>query len=129
MKVCNRCKEPKPITDFGVNNFYATRGAKDGRSIWCRLCLNASVAARREDERARKALEPKLITAPKKKPTPTQRVYGAVNNGYRTREAIRRATGLGRDTVCDVLAQLAFDAELIKVVKVGERKEFHLVAA
>lgn len=38
MKTCRRCLEPKPESEFGINRYYQTRGARDGRSIYCRGC-------------------------------------------------------------------------------------------
>lgn len=46
MKTCNKCNEPKPLTDF----FKATKAA-DGRYSICKSCKKAMIASWREAHR------------------------------------------------------------------------------
>lgn len=41
-KRCARCGDTKPLTEFGN-----LRASKDGKSVYCRACINADAAARR----------------------------------------------------------------------------------
>lgn len=48
MRTCARCLKPKPLSEFGVNRYYLTHGAKDGRAISCKQCNREHAAALRE---------------------------------------------------------------------------------
>lgn len=41
MKLCNKCKESKPVSEFGKS-----RSAKDGLYYWCKSCNKANKAQR-----------------------------------------------------------------------------------
>lgn len=43
MKQCAKCLELLPLSEFGTNAYYLTRGAHDGRSIYCKGCVREKV--------------------------------------------------------------------------------------
>lgn len=51
MRTCRRCLKPKPDSEFGVNRYYETRGARDGRSIYCRKCNRKHTVGQRAQSR------------------------------------------------------------------------------
>jgi hypothetical protein len=51
-------------------------------------------------------------------------VYDAVNNGCRTREAIRRETKLDYDQIGEALCELLWECKAIRI----QEREFHLAA-
>lgn len=42
MRICRRCLEPKPESEFGVNRFF-----KDGKAIYCKQCNKLHTARMR----------------------------------------------------------------------------------
>lgn len=42
-KQCAQCGFILPLDQFGVNAYYLTRGARDGRSIYCKGCVRDKV--------------------------------------------------------------------------------------
>jgi hypothetical protein len=56
--------------------------------------------------------------------TAFSQVYDAVNNGCRTREAIRRETKLDYDLIGDALTELIWECKAIRI----QEREFHLAA-
>lgn len=129
-KTCNRCKDPKLLSEFGVNKFFLKHGAKDGRSIYCRSCCNANMTQHRarlktiKEERA-KAHRPDrkpMIVAPRL--TPQEKVLDAIAKGYCKFEDIEEFTNLHEDLIADTLAILAFDEQRVRVIR--STREFHL---
>ena len=55
MKACSRCKEPKALTEFHLND-----GTKDGRHPWCKSC---QVARAREIRQAKASERTRMIGA------------------------------------------------------------------
>lgn len=128
LKKCSRCHREKPITEFGYAKYYLTVGAKDGLNVQCKRCRRLDMNQRRIAEKQRKEFERKPMTkAPRE--TPSEKVLRAIASGYRTREAIKSITKLNEDDVADLLAELAFDARVIRIKRLGEAREFHLRAA
>lgn len=75
---------------------------------------------KREQELARVVVGPSDLS-------PAEQILAAIERGTRTREGIELETELHEDLISDVLAGLAFDQQAIRIVKVGEQREFHLV--
>ena len=61
-KVCTRCGVKKPLISFAPN-----RRATDGRSSWCRACINAVAAERRHRKNAG-AISPAQTATPQVEP-------------------------------------------------------------
>lgn len=57
---CTRCKEDKPVDEFGNARKYEKRS---GKSIWCKACTKAYMA----DHKAKKAAAAEAAAAPKPK--------------------------------------------------------------
>lgn len=128
-KVCKKCKQEKSINDFGVNRFYLKMGAKDGRSIYCKFCNWRTTRHRRaEPPPPTRKIVPVVVIEPPPKPSDCDRVREAVGAGHHTRAAIARYTKLSESQVGDALALLTFDYSSIRIVRVGEEREFHLAA-
>ena len=125
-KVCKRCNDPKPLSQYGVNGYYLTWGACDGRQPVCKDCINSAMAKRRETYRARKALLLKPAPKPKEKAkvNPVVEVMKAIHAGYRTRDRIRFYTALDEDSISDALATLAFDDESVVIDRSGAEPRF-----
>lgn len=54
MKQCAKCLVPRPLTEFGFNARYLTRGVRDGLSIYCKGCCRAGEKASKARKRAMK---------------------------------------------------------------------------
>lgn len=50
-KQCAQCGFILPLDQFGVNAYYLARGARDGRSIYCKGCVRNKVYAGRSRKR------------------------------------------------------------------------------
>lgn len=132
MKICNRCKDPKPLSEFGKNKYFLNHGAKDGKSIYCKACCNSRMNQHRTQlkeikEARERALEPErkpMVVAPRV--TAGEKVLDAIAKGHRKFEDIRDFTNLHEDLVADTLAILAFDDKRVRVIR--SSREFHLAA-
>jgi hypothetical protein len=127
MKLCLHCKLPG---EFGI-----CRARKDGLNAYCKGCIRDKVYASRKLKNEMK-LNRKLMRSPppvvERKPevmSPTigaaiKRVTAALVIGYHTREAIKAATKLPMDHVCDALAILSSNSE-IKFKRVDGEARFY----
>lgn len=121
IKVCFKCKQEKPIKEFGYNAYYATRGACDSRSVYCKACRRDDMNQRRATGNRKPTLLAQVYTS-----DVAMTVLEAVANGHRTREQIEAATRLEQDRIGNVLAELTFNQSAIKIVRVGKDREFRL---
>lgn len=60
--------------------------------------------------------------------TPVAAVKNAIAKGCKTRNEIKAATRLPWDDLGVVLADLTFEFQELRIVRVGEKREFHLAA-
>ena len=104
-KRCRRCSKPKSIDEFGLNKLYATKGLRDGRNIYCKVCCSAWMNNRRAKDKAAKPPKPKPMVVAKPRPA-VGKILTAISEGYRTRELIEQKTKLHEDTISNVLAVL-----------------------
>lgn len=132
IKTCHRCKEPKPLSEFGKNKYYLRVGAKDGRAIYCKLCNWKATRFQRGGNQQlppsrldRKRME---IAARPHVKTDAEKILDAIAAGHRTVEQIAAHTRLKADHVGNRLADLAFTQSLVRIIRVGDEREFHLAA-
>lgn len=110
MKTCGRCLKKLPIAAFGFS-----RNHQGGRNPYCKACIVEKVRMQRAESDTTITEDPL---------TPVERVKKAFAHGCRTREEIKLFTNLDWDVLCGVLANLAFDQQAIRVVRVGEGRAF-----
>lgn len=130
-KVCRKCKESKPPDQFGRNTWFLVHGVQDGLNTICKECVRSSAAAKRATlpkkgrlPRRPRVGQPQIETVEVNRP----KVLGAILSGHKSREAIEEHTGLSMDEVVDALADLAFETRELRIIRKGERREFHLAA-
>ena len=126
LKHCPICNLDLAISEFGT-----CRARKDGKNLYCRVCINRKVAASRiafkeykanrknRLERQRELLE--SITESESVPViafmklaPVERVREAIRKGAKTQSEIARDTRLGKDEICDAIANLLLWTKEIK---------------
>jgi hypothetical protein len=110
MKICKDINCKRIGQKLGLSEFPRDRRADDQRYVYCKECcrrrsreLRAQKGAR-EYRRRELGIERKLMVL-----SPSMafsQVYDAVNNGCRTREAIRRETKLDYDSIGEALLEL-----------------------
>lgn len=118
MKICKRCNQEKPFSEFGRNSVNLTRGACDGLNIRCKKCVNEMSDEHRASKRAMKAARAYIRRKGDEKArpiwmtelTPHEAVMMAVRRGLKTQEEIRKATRLSAYQVSEQLA-LLWDAD------------------
>lgn len=130
MKACgdNQCPrkgEPLPLSDF-----YVDRRRKGGKGLYCKLCSRRHVKAylqrKREQKAAQKAALEAGVAIQRKENVlaPIERVKNSVYRGMKTREEIHADTQLNIDDVCDLLAELTFDVQTIRIQRVEGQAYF-----
>lgn len=84
MKICDHCKESKPVEEF-----WKCKSRPDGLQLRCKKCHNALIKKRRD----KLVLEGKIIPAKRYSKEETERAIKMYNDGYPLRE-IERQMGL-----------------------------------
>lgn len=56
------------------------------------------------------------------------KVKNAVRDGCMTRDEIRARTRLQWDNLCEALAELTFQQGVLRIVREGSKRKFHLAA-
>lgn len=127
MKECKDIYCSRAGRKLSPSEFPRDRRADDGRYVYCLECsrrrsreLRAKRGAR-EYRRVELGIERKPMVL---SGIAFSKVYDAVNNGCRTREAIRRETKLDWDSIGEALTELIFDCKAIRI----QDREFHLAA-
>lgn len=122
-KRCAGCKDEKPLSVFGRNAANDNRGARDGKNISCKVCVNVKVAEGRQRIREYKAVQskaklprrkrqidanfsPRQIARMLRKLSPADRVREAIRCGARTQKEILQVVKLPKDEVTDCIADL-----------------------
>ncbi len=120
-KVCPICSALLPLSEFGI-----CRARKDGRNLYCKVCIRRKVTDSRKalrEYKSRKRYVEVLATVPAtsesdltspvqyasrvvNKLSPVERVREAIRHGARTQKEIAQATKLGKDEIGDGLANL-----------------------
>jgi hypothetical protein len=129
LRQCYRCQEFLPQARFGVR-----RASKDGLNTYCKNCIHNKIKEGRLRDRERRANIKALLDS---KPltecvTPKQRAAGLIKEALRaaagplTQEELRRGTHLGRETLCDALAELILWQREVRSLVVGERRVYLL---
>jgi hypothetical protein len=121
VKHCPICSNDLPISEFGI-----CRARKDGRNLYCKSCIRLKVTQSRRALKEYKSARKKYISQqvdiaellsdssgaaqyPSKamsKLSPVERVRDAIRRGSRTQREIAQETKLGKDEICDALANL-----------------------
>jgi hypothetical protein len=121
VKHCPICSNDLPISEFGI-----CRARKDGRNLYCKSCIRQKVTQSRRALKEYKTARKKYISQqvdiaellsdssgaaqyPSKamsKLSPVERVRDAIRRGSRTQREIAQETKLGKDEICDALANL-----------------------
>lgn len=126
-KQCAHCDHPKLLAEFGYNAINLNQGARDGLNIYCKACCRLKTKdGRRVPLKSKR--RPLKWLAPQFTDESQAQVLTAIRNRLHSREAIQRYTKLTMDEVGDVLAFLAFEKRKLRIVKVGNQREFHLAA-
>jgi hypothetical protein len=129
LRKCYRCQEFLPQERFGVR-----RASKDGLNTYCKNCIHNKIKEGRVRDRERRANIKALLDS---KPltecvTPKQRAVGLIKEALRaaagplTQEQLRRGTHLGRETLCDALADLILWQREVRSMVVGDRRVYLL---
>lgn len=136
-KHCPVCAKDLPIDRFGI-----CRARRDGRNLYCKLCISAKVTAQRralkEYKAIRKQYRPKEMeyyeegfsTKPQVRPlsklSPVERVKEAIQNGARTQTAIAYQTKLDKDSIGDAIANLLLWTKEIRTQIVGDARMYFI---
>jgi hypothetical protein len=144
-KVCPICCQTLPISDFGL-----CRARKDGRNLYCKVCIRKKVTesrrALKEYKSARKkyvsdaALEAadmvldvssaisQSVTYSRfiSRLSPAERVREAIRKGSRTQKEIAQETKLGKDEIGDALANLLLWTREIRTEVVDNTRLYFL---
>lgn len=135
MKLCPICNVSQPLDDFGVH-----KSRPDGRNLYCKACIRQKSNAQRTHIRTlNRARREFLAELPERKPdvfskplppilwSGSDKVSHAIKQGCKTRDEIKRATGLSMDEICDLLADL-WDEGAIVSRPVGEERVWRATA-
>jgi hypothetical protein len=140
-KHCPICSLDLPITDFGV-----CRSRKDGRNLYCKSCIRNKVTQSRRALKAYKTARKKYLTqieipdlTETSQPTaarysakaicklsPVERVRESIRKGCRTQKEIAQDTKLGKDEICDALANLVLWTKEIRTRVRGNTRLYFL---
>jgi hypothetical protein len=139
-KVCPICSELLPVSEFGV-----CRARKDGRNLYCKVCIRRKVTDSRKalrEYKSRKRDAQVVVTATANsdselngiqytarfvsKLTPVERVKEAIRQGSRTQKEIAQATKLGKDEIGDALANLLLWSREIKTEVVDNTRFYRI---
>jgi hypothetical protein len=123
-KRCLRCKQRKSIDCFGI-----CRSRDDGRNGYCKPCVLVMVHAHRERKREMKRLVELTLAQrpPERKPLrvsvpPEMKVQNAIREGFTTRDEIKQRTGLKWDQLGDILLNLTYESNTLRIVRSREGK-------
>lgn len=138
MKLCMDTNCKRKGIELDLNEFHVNRARPDGHNPYCKPCtlrkrseLYARKRVGREAQRVahKAALELKRKQMVKAKPSPVEIVKGAIERGSRTRNTIRSSTQLPWDAITESLVELVFDAQTVRIERVGELAYFVPIAA
>lgn len=130
MKICKDTNCKRLGQKLSLSEFPRDPRAADGRYAYCKECCRRRSRAIRAAKGARKRTFKRSLVIERKpmvlslNPMAFSQVYEAVNNGCRTREAIRRETKLGYDQIGEALCELLWECKAIRI----QEREFHLAA-
>jgi hypothetical protein len=140
LRRCPRCERWLPISNFGV-----CRARKDGRNLYCALCIREKVNASRQRFREYKKARVAVGLAPlpasvkvydaagdrrvkrmvRKISSHEDRVREAIALGKHTLKEIAVTTKLSKDSVCDALANLLlWSGDIRTQIVKGQRMYF-----
>lgn len=131
-KQCTRANQLLSLDQFCVN-----KRREDQRNLYCKECSvrrNQECRDRKRERREARlaALEAKVrVEKVERKPTklsPEELVTRELRKGPRTRDEIKEATELDEQIISDVLAD-HWDREAVRIIRVGEKRVFHLRVA
>lgn len=132
-KFCPKCEKKLWIKCFGIS-----KARKDGRNCYCKECALAKVHEFRQRIRAMKAAireRKAVIETLERKPnvlseaaseSVLEKVRNAVEAGCATRDQIQANTKLDWDDLGVALAELTFERGVLRIERVGSKREFHL---
>lgn len=148
LKHCPICTQDLPVTEFGRNAYYDTRGAKDGRNIYCRSCIRTKRTATRKALKEYKETRKRYVALQIEmgewdagsvashannleliKLAPVDRVRLAIERGARTQREIGLETKLGKDEIGDALATLLLWTNEITTKLVGNTRLYFIKQA
>ena len=136
-KVCPICSELLPVSEFGI-----CRARKDGRNLYCKVCIRRKVTDSRKALREYKSRkrDAQVVTAMASSDTelngiqytsrfviklsPVERVREAIKHGARTQKEIAQATKLGKDEIGDALANLLLWSKEIRTEVVDNTRQY-----
>jgi hypothetical protein len=135
LKHCPICEKDLPVSEFGI-----CRARKDGRNLYCRVCINVKVTASRRAlkayKQARKNCQPQIDAAIVLeesrqfagfiKLAPVDRVRLAIQRGARTQKEIVQQSKLGKDEIGDAIAHLLLWANEIETKSDGDNRYYFI---
>ena len=122
MKRCSKCNEDLPLSEFGID-----RHNTDALSFYCRICVREKNAESRRRVLLRRGRLPRKTAQIGGRPRAYKdRVQWAIKRNHKTRTAIQRLTDIPLDELCDLLAEMAFDDETIRVNRI--KRTFEVAA-
>lgn len=140
-KGCPICSKLLPLSEFGI-----CRARKDGRNLYCKVCIRRKVTDSRKalrEYKSRKRYVQVLETVPAtsesdltspvqytlrvvNKLSPVERVREAIRHGARTQKEMAQATKLGKDEIGDALANLLLWTREIKTAMVDNTRLYFI---
>ena len=140
-KDCPICSKLLPLSEFGI-----CRARKDGRNLYCKVCIRRKVTDSRKalrEYKSRKRYVEVLGTIPAtsesdltspvqyisrvvNKLSPVERVREAIRRGARTQKEMAQATKLGKDEIGDALANLLLWTREIRTVMVNNTRLYFI---
>ena len=125
LKRCRKCKEWKPLNEFGLNSANINAGARDSKNILCKHCMREKIATYRQRLREYKAAH--SLAQAMGKLSPEDRVREAITHGGHTLKEIVSITNLSKDDTCDCIAELLlYRREIYTEMSDGVRMYFIL---
>ena len=136
-KVCPICSELLLVSEFGI-----CRARKDGRNLYCKVCIRRKVTDSRKALREYKSRkrDAQVVTAIASsdselngiqytsrfviKLSPVERVREAIKHGARPQKEIAQATKLGKDEIGDALANLLLWSKEIRTEVVDNTRQY-----
>src|SRR5687768_763236 len=121
-KICGNKECLRAGQRLGLSEFPLNRQSTDGRYYICKDCA----ALKTEMIRVRKGKKPRYSGVQRKPMVVAQaftasvkafcKVYDAISQGCRTRQAIQRKTQLSYDLIGEAIVELVFDCKAVKIV-------------
>lgn len=107
---CRRAGQLLPVTEYSEN-----KRRSDGRNYYCRECAARRTRAYRE---RKNKLKPNMLAS----------VESAIAEGSKSREEIQEYTRLDYDTLGEILAELVWERQSVKIERVGSQRQFVIAA-